>query len=91
MKNINKNDCARAVSKIGRLGQDELHFMCKLVCLMKFCPGFQKDLDRLIPSDNEPISCKQLAAIRLLIEKWLYKEGYADLLRTELESVGVNA
>lgn len=83
--NVDKN----LAHEINQLNQEELQYMCKLVCLMRFCPGFKKELDQLIPVDNETVSRGQLAAIGLLMDKWLYKEGYADLLRAELESAGV--
>lgn len=68
--------------------QDKNQFL-KLICLLNFCPGFIDDFRRAIPITDTTVTQKQLDSVTALIDKWLYKEGYAGLVRAELASAGV--
>lgn len=76
-------------SNINRLTPQELRYICKLLCFMRFCPGFSEDMKQIIPAGCETASPAQIAATNKLMDKWLYAEGWAEILRPELESVGV--
>lgn len=75
--------------EINQLTPEDLQYVCKLVCLMRFCPGFSEELKRIIPNECGAASPEQLAATNDLMNKWLLEEGWAELLRPELESMGV--
>lgn len=83
--NVNR----RIAEEIDRLALEDLQYMCKLVCLMRFCPGFNEELKQLIPAGCGTASPEQISATDALMSKWLNEEGWAELLRPELESVGV--
>lgn len=74
---------------INLLTPEKLQYMCKLVCLVRFCPGFNEGLNQLIPDDQGTVSPEQLAATDALMDKWLNEEGWAEILRSELARAGV--
>lgn len=76
-------------TEINQLNPEELQYMAKLVCLMRFCPGFNEELKQIVPDTDGTVSPAQLAAINELMDEWLYDKEWADLLRPKLESVGV--
>ena len=80
---------SQLTEELNQLTPENVKYMCKLICLMRFCPEFNEELKQVIPADCSAVSSEQLAKTNVLMNKWLYKEGYADLLRAELASVGV--
>ena len=74
---------------IAQLPPEDLQSVCKLVCLIRFCPGFKGELKQLVPDGTEVMNREQLEATNALMEKWLYEEGLAEILRPDLERVGV--
>lgn len=80
----------RLAEKINQLTPENLQYMAKLVCLCRFCPGFSEELGQIVPAGGEKVSLKQLEATDALMNKWLNDEGWAEILRPELESVGVS-
>ena len=74
---------------IAQLPPEDLQSVCKLVCLIRFCPGFKGELEQLVPDGTEVMNREQLEATNALMEKWLYEEGWAEILRPDLERVGV--
>ena len=76
-------------TETNQLTPEELQYVAKLVCLMRFCPGFKEALKKVIPNDCTVVSREQLAETNELMDKWLHKEGWAETLRLKLESVGV--
>lgn len=82
---------SQLTEEINQLTPENMKYMCKLICLMRFCPEFNEALKQVIPTDCATVSPEQLAETNALMNKWLYKEGYAGLLRAELASVGVQA
>ncbi|MCI6363109.1 hypothetical protein [Intestinimonas butyriciproducens] len=71
------------------LSPEDLQSVCKLACLIRFCPGFKGELKQLVPDGTEVMNREQLEATNALMEKWLYEEGWAEILRPDLERVGV--
>ena len=71
------------------LSPEDLQSVCKLACLIRFCPGFKGELKQLVPDGTEVMNREQLEATNALMEKWLYGEGWAEILRPDLERVGV--
>lgn len=71
---------------IAQLPPEDLQFVCKLVCLIRFCPGFNEELEQ-IPTDGA-MNRERIEATNALMEKWLYEEGWAEILRPDLERVG---
>lgn len=71
------------------LSPEDLQSVCKLVCLMRFCPGFNEELKQLVPDGTGAVSCERIEATNALMEKWLYEEGWAEILRPDLERIGV--
>ena len=74
---------------IAQLTPENLQYVCKLICLMWFCPGFEEELKQLVPDGTGAVNREQLEATNALMEKWLYEEGWAEILRPDLERVGV--
>lgn len=74
---------------LSQLTPENLRYAYKLVCLVRFCPGFKEELKQLVPAGCGTVSPKQLTATDALMKKWLYKEGWAEILRPELERAGV--
>lgn len=74
---------------IAQLPPEDLQYVCKLICLMRFCPGFEEELKQLVPDGTRAVNREQLEATNALMEKWLYEEGWAEILRPDLERVGV--
>ncbi|WP_279068819.1 hypothetical protein [Intestinimonas butyriciproducens] len=60
---------------IAQLPPEDLQSVCKLVCLIRFCPGFKGELKQLVPDGTEVMNREQLEATNALMEKWLYEEG----------------
>lgn len=85
---MNDIDKKIADSLIG-LTTEDLQYMVKLVCLLRRCPGFSEALEQIIPTGGDGVSPEQLAATNDLMNKWLLEKGWADVLRSELESAGV--
>ena len=71
------------------LSPEDLQSVCKLACLIRFCPGFKGELKQLVPDGTEVMNREQLEATNALMEKWLYEEGWAEILRPDLDRVGV--
>ena len=74
---------------IAQLTPENLQSVCKLACLIRFCPGFKGELKQLVPDGTEVMNREQLEATNALMEKWLYEVGWAEILRPDLERVGV--
>lgn len=83
--NLNK----KITEEICELTQKELQYMAKLVCLLRYCPGFNEELKQHVPDGCKKVSSEQLVAVDNLMNKWLREKGWAEILRPELESVGV--
>lgn len=79
------------VDQIRQLNTEELQCIAKLVCLIRYCPGFYEELKKIVSNDGGGGTREQLKATNALMDKWLYLEGWAGLLRSELEGVGVFA
>lgn len=79
----------RIVEAIKLLTPENLHYVAKLITLMRFRPGFSEALGQIVPCGTVVASLEQLEAADALVDKWLNDEGWAELLRPELESVGV--
>ncbi len=73
---------------IAQLPPEDLQSVCKLVCLIRFCPGFKGELKQIPTDGAEVMNREQLEATNALMEKWLYEEGWAEILRPDLERVG---
>lgn len=80
---------AEIAKNIAQLTPENLQSVCKLICLMQFCPGFKEELKQLVPDGTEVMNRERIEATNALMEKWLYEEGWAEILRPDLERVGV--
>ena len=66
---------------IAQLPPEDLQFVCKLVCLIRFCPGFNEELEQ-IPTDGA-MNRERIEATNALMEKWLMKRaGRRSFART---------
>ena len=74
---------------IAQLTPENLQSVCKLICLTWFCPGFKEELKQLVPDGTGAVNREQLEAANALMEKWLYEEGWVEILRPDLERMGV--
>ena len=45
---------------IAQLPPEDLQSVCKLVCLIRFCPGFKGELKQLVPDGTEAVSYTHL-------------------------------
>ena len=83
------NDIKKRLARtIAQLDAEEMQYIGKLVCLMRFCPEFDEEVKRIVPNDCDFVSPEQLAAVNALMDKLLRLEGWAEILRPELEKMG---
>ena len=74
-----------------QLNPENFQFIVKLICLCRCCPGFSEELMQLCPNKDGVVSKEQFAKAGALVDEWMHKEGWAEILRSELGSVGVAA
>lgn len=85
MQKINIDD--QFAEKINQLTLKNRQLIIKLVCLCAFCPAFNEALKMVIPAGA--ISREQFTRVGALVDKWLYKEGWGERIRSELEREGL--
>ena len=80
---------AQIAEGINQLTQEDSWYIRKLIFLLRSCPGFSEEVEQIAPQIAEVASDAQVNAISALMDNWLYKEGWAEKLRSKLGDMGV--